>query len=1730
MNCKTKLLILLAITLVLVGSFYLTSTSAEHSKSFPSLKATAQGTPQTSITKSGTAPVKPSRARIATNPNPAPVKPQRSLPAIVKTNPHPGGGPLKQDQLEAQRPANAMPRVIRGTSKVNPGDDCTNPLIINLPAQLPYQDVNQTTCGRGNDYGGGTTCLGSYDGGEDIIYQVNVSSAVVVDITMDPQGTTWTGMALDTSCPPGSTCLYKSTGSSGSRILPGCSLAPGTYYIMIDTWPSPTCIPSFTLTITGAAPPPANDNCANATPIGDVTNLAFSTVNATFDGGGTCLTSPNLWYVYTASCTGTATISLCGSSYDTKMAVYDGYSCSPLPTQLGCNDDYCSLQSQLIVPVVGGNQYLIEVGGYGSSTGNGVLTTSCTPSGSAPPNDDCTGAPDINTFPTTVTGTTVGATIDCPGVLNWNSVWYKLDLPYGCNNLLVDYCPTPDWSIYQVGVVIYNSCPPNCSSYILYSGINWPTCGSGYVNPQISFTNLPAGSYWFPVFVADNAANPFHDFGITFSVAECPPAQPGDNCAMALPIFNLPFDTTGNSCGFANDYDETCPYSGGSAPDVVYSYSPATNEGINISLCNSTYDTKLFVYEDACASGTAIACNDDACGSDGYKSAIYGLGLTAGHTYYIVVDGYGTSCGDYDLSVTSAGAGPANDNCDGAVAVALPECPDVITVNGTTVGATIDCPGVLNWNSVWYKFDLPYASNKLSIDFCPTATPIATVGIVLYNSCPVDCPSYILTSGYQWTTCPNGNTGPQLWWNGLPAGTYYLPVYLVDYSGSPFMDFSFNACVQPLVAPPNDNCENATPVGDVTNLAFSTAAASFDGPGLCQTAPNVWYCYTASCNGNAHIALCGSSYDTKLGVYDGCTCPPTTLLGCNDDGCGGYLQSDLSIPVVMGQTYLIEVGGFASNTGDGFLSISCALPPPNDECTGAPIINTFPQTVSGTTIGASVDCPGVLDWNAVWYEFDLPYTCNNLDVNFCATNNAISTVGIVLYNSCPPDCPNYILATGYNWLTCANGYSNPEVYWNGLPAGHYWFPVYLGTAMDFTFDVSADSCVPCVVTCPPGAMLEGEPDCYDNYVDTTNGGCNSTPNVFENITCNTTVCGTSGTYIFSGSQYRDTDWYQVQVSDGTLTWKVVAEFPVLIILIAQSDCTNPNVLASATANPCDTALISQYVPAGIYWLWVGPSAFAGVPCGSKYVGRIECTGMGPQIVVTPTSISKTLPPGATSDVSLYLSNSGSENLDFEIDYNLSNTWLGVAPRFGTIPPAGSDTINVHLDASAVGLGTYNDVLKIASNSVGKQLDDTTYVPVQLTVAYPPNIEVQPELSVGVLPGCNMEKPLKVSNTGLGPLNFEAHVSGNPPLKVGITQRTYQEGTKGSSSHPLLAGKIANLNTNNPARLSLGVPSTPGTPLRTSGDTLFMQMPKPADDPDWSFATSDAGAGYRVEEDIWGLSEQITGIQWWGLALIYNAGWNNGTPENLVFDINFYSDPISTMPPTNVVCSYTNVTPTIVHTGIFFAGIYEEILFSWDLPSPCNLPSGYGWVSIQSQSAGQGYDWFLWASALTGDGYSYQEGNGEYMYDDALILVGGTGCPFTVAPSSGTVAGGGSTELVLTFDGSVFTQCNDETLSCYVVITSNDPDEPVVSTKVDFWSGRGDVFQPTCFVDIGDVVFLVNYVLKNGPAPSPLCMGDCDPSHDGVVDLADIVYLTQFLFQKGSPPQVSPATHSSPIQR
>ena len=54
------------------------------------------------------------------------------------------------------------------------------------------------------------------------------------------------------------------------------------------------------------------------------------------------------------------------------------------------------------------------------------------------------------------------------------------------------------------------------------------------------------------------------------------------------------------------------------------------------------------------------------------------------------------------------------------------------------------------------------------------------------------------------------------------------------------------------------------------------------------------------------------------------------------------------------------------------------------------------------------------------------------------------------------------------------------------------------------------------------------------------------------------------------------------------------------------------------------------------------------------------------------------------------------------------------------------------------------------------------------------------------------------------------------------------------------------------------------------------------------------------------------------------------------------------------------------------------------------------------------------------------------------------------------------------------------------------------------------------VDVADVVFLINYIFRNGPAPDPLPLGDANA--DGAINMGDITYLLRAAFRLGPQPQ------------
>src|SRR5437773_2293397 len=102
----------------------------------------------------------------------------------------------------------------------------------------------------------------------------------------------------------------------------------------------------------------------------------------------------------------------------------------------------------------------------------------------------------------------------------------------------------------------------------------------------------------------------------------------------------------------------------GTAPEQVFQWTPAVSGTATIQTCGAgtNFDTVLYMRSGACASGPEVAggCNDDACtnATGLYRASRLTPTVTAGQTYYIVVDGYGGAQGLYGLTVTPPAGSP----------------------------------------------------------------------------------------------------------------------------------------------------------------------------------------------------------------------------------------------------------------------------------------------------------------------------------------------------------------------------------------------------------------------------------------------------------------------------------------------------------------------------------------------------------------------------------------------------------------------------------------------------------------------------------------------------------------------------------------------------------------------------------------------------------------------------------------------------------------------------------------------------------------------------------------------------------------------------------------------------------------------------------------------------------------------------------------------------------------
>jgi len=131
---------------------------------------------------------------------------------------------------------------------------------------------------------------------------------------------------------------------------------------------------------------------------------------------------------------------------------------------------------------------------------------------------------------------------------------------------------------------------------------------------------------------------------------------------------------------------------------------------------------------------------------------------------------------------------------------------------------------------------------------------------------------------------------------------------------------------------------------------------------------------------------------------------------------------------------------------------------------------------------------------------------------------------------------------------------------------------------------------PCILECPIGAELEGEPPLVEGNHDVYNSGCsNENPEDFIQPIAGPIFCGVSGYFDYS----RDTDWFILTFGDsGVLSIAGNAEESTYMFELGPPDCNTVGVIQNVIIGPCSPGQMTLYgEPGSTVWFWVGPTAY-----------------------------------------------------------------------------------------------------------------------------------------------------------------------------------------------------------------------------------------------------------------------------------------------------------------------------------------------------------------------------------------------------------------------------------------------------------------------------------------------------------------------------------------------------------
>lgn len=625
------------------------------------------------------------------------------------------------------------------------GSSCTTPLPI---ASLPFNSTGNSTQCYGDNYDFTVACAGNDITGNDFVYSYTTATTECISAAL-ANTVTCAGLFLFDGCPdlPATNCLATATGQDPS--FGGVTIGPGTYYFVISS--NPLCagdqFTNFDINITTSAAGLPGSTCGNPQTIASLpynnTGLSTCCYGDEYDNTDACA-SPYMMgddyvFEYTSAGNECLIIDVSNTTPGAQVGVFLLDNC---PDAVGavCMGQTTSPTGNptLGATISAPGTYYIVVSST-TITNCTAFDIDITSSAAGAAGTNCANPVVISGLPYTQTGEGTQCmandyTNADPGSCgsfyeaSEDKVYEYVKTTSSNECITVTLSNTSD---NNVGFQIYDGCPDVGTTNCIGSG------GPAVAGTATATVILPnAGTYYIIADSWTGAPNFTYDIDVTSNG----PGQPNDLPCNATALTDGVIVFGDNSCS-GSAFEPAAPacWSTGSINTVWYSFVAPASGQINVRTFSGTLaNTQIALYSGACGSLTNLFCNVNMtlCGNNLTSSEIQATGLTPGNTYYIAVDGNGSTEGIFSIvAVDGTTPYPVVPGQDCSITQSISACNQVMTVGNpgfSGTGNVCDFSGAGNCttgelNSAWYTIDISAAGN-LSFVILPNDGGPATCG------------------------------------------------------------------------------------------------------------------------------------------------------------------------------------------------------------------------------------------------------------------------------------------------------------------------------------------------------------------------------------------------------------------------------------------------------------------------------------------------------------------------------------------------------------------------------------------------------------------------------------------------------------------------------------------------------------------------------------------------------------------------------------------------------------------------------------------------------------------------------------------------------------------------------------------------------------------------------------------------------------------------------------------